>query len=415
MPHDVVVRQDPRRGSADLVVRAQRRRDHGAQRRRRPRGGEEGEVERLVHLVRADVAREARERLDPRLGDEGAVAVVPGEDAVPRTVDLVDALLVEHRAGVAGARGPVLGRARVGLLLGGALHHGHGAVPVGQAVGLDHAVRDVDAEPVHALVEPEAQDLLELLADLRVVPREVGLGRVEQVQVPLAGGLVLGAGDGAGARARGHAGPRGAAEDRLPVVRGQLAVLALTLAEHVASALGRALGRGQRGLEPRVLVGRVVRHEVDDHADAAGVGLGEQLVEVGERAEQRVDVAVVGDVVAGVLLGRAVERAQPHRVDPELGEVVELRRDAGQVADAVAVAVREGAGVDLVDHGVAPPLGRLAGAGVHERPGAEGCGRGGRRGGAGGRHRIDTSHRAVGPHVRGVGVLQGDHSAGGAG
>ena len=66
------------------------------------------------------------------------------------------------------------------------------------------------------------------------------------------------------------------------------------------------------------------------------VGLREHLVEVGQRAEQRVDVAVVGDVVAGVLLRRALERAEPQRVDAERGEVVEARRDAGEVADPVA-------------------------------------------------------------------------------
>ena len=85
-----------------------------------------------------------------------------------------------------------------------------------------------------------------------------------------------------------------------------------------------------------MLVGRVVRDEVDDDADAAGVRLREHLVEVGQRAEERVDVAVVGDVVAGVLLRRPLERAQPEGVDAEVGEVVEVRRDAGEVADAVA-------------------------------------------------------------------------------
>jgi hypothetical protein len=46
-------------------------------------------------------------------------------------------------------------------------------------------------------------------------------------------------------------------------------------------------------------------------------------VEVGEGAEHRVDVAVVGDVVAEVGHRRAVDRRQPDRVDPEPREVVE--------------------------------------------------------------------------------------------
>jgi hypothetical protein len=57
------------------------------------------------------------------------------------------------------------------------------------------------------------------------------------------------------------------------------------------------------------------------------------VVEVVERAEQRVDAGVVGHVVAEVGHRRRVERRHPDRVDAEPGEVVEPARDAGQVAD----------------------------------------------------------------------------------
>ncbi len=225
-------------GCADLVGGVQRRGDDGAQGRGLPGRGQEREVEGLVHLVGAHVAGQARERLDPGLGHEGAVAVVLGQDLVPGAVDVVHALLVEHGARVARTRGAVLGSARIG-----AVDHRDRAVPVGQPVLLDHAVRDVDAEAVDALVEPEAQDVLELGADLGVVPVEVGLGRVEHVQVPLTRHLALGAGHDVRAGPCGHAGPGRAAEDRLPVVGGQLAVLTLAVAEQVPGALGRALGR----------------------------------------------------------------------------------------------------------------------------------------------------------------------------
>ena len=49
--------------------------------------------------------------------------------------------------------------------------------------------------------------------------------------------------------------------------------------------------------------GRVIRDEVDDHPQAELMGVGEEGVEVGERAEARVDVDVVGDVVAVVASG----------------------------------------------------------------------------------------------------------------
>ena len=51
--------------------------------------------------------------------------------------------------------------------------------------------------------------------------------------------------------------------------------------------------------------------------DAARVRLRDQRVEVGEVAEERVDVAVVGDVVAEVGHRRRVERREPDGVDAE--------------------------------------------------------------------------------------------------
>ena len=122
---------------------------------------------------------------------------------------------------------------------------------------------------------------------LRVAPVEVGLGGVEEVEVPLA---VL------------DPGPGRAAEDRLPVVRRRAAVGPRAGAEHVAGALGAAGSGGQRLLEPGVLVGGVVGDDVHDHPQVEVVGALDQAVGVLQRAEQRVDVAVVGDVVAVVVL-----------------------------------------------------------------------------------------------------------------
>lgn len=146
---------------------------------------------------------------------------------------------------------------------------------------------------------------------------------------------------------------------------GRLAVLAAALAEHVALALGRAGAGGQGGLEPHVLVGGVVRHHVDDDLEVELVGARDHRVGVGERAEDGVDVAVVGDVVAGVGLRRGVEGREPDGVDAERAQVGQARGDAGKVADAVAVAVGPRARVDLVDHGLAPPGGVRAVRGVH--------------------------------------------------
>ena len=99
----------------------------------------------------------------------------------------------------------------------------------------------------------------------------------------------------------------------------------------------------------------VVRHEVQQHPQAAPMRLGDQRVEVGEGAEARVDVAVVGDVVPPVGHRRGVDRRQPEGVDAEPLQVVEPRQQAAQVAPTVAVGVLERQRVDLVDHPALPP------------------------------------------------------------
>src|SRR6185312_14132303 len=101
-------------------------------------------------------------------------------------VDLVHAVLGPGRC----RRGL---RADAGFEGGAAAAHASalcGRGVVGQAGGLDHAVRDVDAEAVDATVEPEPEDPAELFANPRVLPVQVGLRAVEQVQVPLAGRAV---------------------------------------------------------------------------------------------------------------------------------------------------------------------------------------------------------------------------------
>ncbi|GGW94003.1 hypothetical protein GCM10010353_06680 [Streptomyces chryseus] len=215
---------------------------------------------------------------------------------------------------------------------------------------LEESRRDVDAEAVDAPVQPEAQDVLEVGADLRVAPVQVGLLGGEHVEVPLARSAV----------GFDDARPGGAAEHRPPVVGRLLAVRAPAVGEVEAGA-GHAAGAGGQCLaEPDVLAGAVVGDDVQQHLDAEPPGGGDQQVELGEITEDRVDVAVVGDVVAVVVLRRGVERAQPDAVDAELLEVRKPRPYAGQVADAVAGAVQEAADVHLVDHRVPPPVVRDA-------------------------------------------------------
>ena len=103
------------------------------------------EVERLVHLVGADVAGQPLGRLHPRLGDQDPVAGVAVEERAPAPVDLVHAVLVPHRRRGRWSAPP------------GAVSCG--SSQSGRPACLDQAVGDVDPEAVDAAVQPEPQDV----------------------------------------------------------------------------------------------------------------------------------------------------------------------------------------------------------------------------------------------------------------
>ena len=204
-----------------------------------------------------------------------------------------------------------------------------------QAV-LPKEVDDVAPEARHAAAQPEVHDLLHGVDDGGVSIVEVRLAFGEQVQIPLPPYLVEG--------------PGPAAEEAGPVVGGALAV---PIPPDVEFLVGRFPAAAL--LEPFVLVGGVVDDQVHDDLQPQGVGFLNKLVHVGEGAELRVDVAVVGDVVAVVLTGGAVDRGEPKDAHPQRSDIGEFGDDAGDVAHAVAVAVAIAHGIDLIDRLFLPP------------------------------------------------------------
>ncbi len=250
---------------------------------------------------------------------------------------------------------------------------------VGQGGVAREEVDDVHPEAVDTTVDPPAHHGVDGPPHVGVLPVEVGLLAREQVQVVLAARLV---------ELPGRPG-----EDRLPVRRLRAGGPGLVPGPRRSPPVPVALGRARvTGLdEPRVLVGGVVDDQVHHQPDAVRVAPRDERVEVGQRAEERVDVLVVADVVAVVVHRGAVDRRQPEHVDAEPGEVVEVRGDAGEVADAVAVAVGERARVHLVDHGGSPPA-RGPGVGAERRLGAAHRGRhGSSRGGRVGIHPVASA------------------------
>ena len=112
-----------------------------------------------------------------------------------------------------------------------------------------------------------------------------------------------------------------------------------------------------------MLIGDVVRDDVDDRPDPERSSLGDQRLGLGQGPEGGIDGAVVGDVVATVRQRRDVPRGEPDGVDAEGLQIGQPRADAGEVPGPVAVAVGEAAQVDLVDDRAAPPRFAAGGSG----------------------------------------------------
>ena len=60
-----------------------------------------------------------------------------------------------------------------------------------------------------------------------------------------------------------------------------------------------------------MLVGGVIQHQFRDDAQSVLVRLAQEYFEITQRAEHRMHIAVIGDVVAVVLEGGGIKRQQP--------------------------------------------------------------------------------------------------------
>ncbi len=96
----------------------------------------------------------------------------------------------------------------------------------------------------------------------------------------------------------------------------RLGVATVVVAPHVEVAFGTAGGHPAGPLEPGVQRAGVVQHQIEDHADAAAVGLLDQLGQVIQAAQVGVDRREVGDVVAAIPQRRGVDGRQPDDIDP---------------------------------------------------------------------------------------------------
>src|ERR1700730_18867435 len=101
-----------------------------------------------------------------------------------------------------------------------------------------------------------------------------------------------------------------------------------------------------------MLIGGVVYDELGDDPHVSTAALLHETPKILHRAEIRVDVAVIRNVIAIVAAGRRIERQQPQCSDAEVLQIIELLGQACKIADAVIVTVCKRLDVKLIDDSV---------------------------------------------------------------
>ncbi len=153
---------------------------------------------------------------------------------------------------------------------------------VGDALALDEERHRIDPEAGKAQLQPEADDLVDLVPHQRVGDIEVRLVVIEPVHVPAIDALVV----------RPDAVLAAGEDDALFGIRRPL------VGPHVEVVEGRlAVARSH---EPGMIDRGVVDDQIGDHADAPFARCPHQLDQVAHGSVARVDRVVVGDVVAVV-------------------------------------------------------------------------------------------------------------------
>ncbi len=126
-------------------------------------------------------------------------------------------------------------------------------------------------------------------------------------------------------------------------------------------ALGGALQGANFNLAD--MVGREItcKIELEGHGHfvaglPGGSGAANQGAEIVQRAKHRVHVAIIGNVVTEIGHRRSKKRGNPDRLGAQLRNMRQAAGNTRQIADTVAITVLVTARVNLVNHGVLPPV-----------------------------------------------------------
>src|SRR5215469_2633322 len=142
---------------------------------------------------------------------------------------------------------------------------------------------DVDSRSIYTTREPEPNDVVHCSAQVKIPPVEIRLGAQERVAVILPSVRIEF--------------PGTSAELGLPVI--WRPSIPGWVVPDVPVTFG-AVARCAAFDEPRMLIRSVIRHQIKDNLYSERMCFREQRVKISQSAEDRIDVDVVGHVIAKV-------------------------------------------------------------------------------------------------------------------
>ena len=199
-------------------------------------------------------------------------------------------------------------------------------------LALADEVDHVEPKSFDSLCHPEADELLHFPAHLRIIPVQIRLGYIEEMQIVFVKFF--------------HILPGAPSELALPVGRRDTRRLAFP--ENVEILV--LLIPRQSLLKPLMTVGGVIEHHIQHDADAALCGLRHHLLKVFHSPVAGINPIVIFHIVSVVPLGRHEEGRQPDIIHTQLLNVIQLPDYAPQISKSVPIAVAKGLGINLIHH-----------------------------------------------------------------
>src|SRR5437870_6515106 len=114
-----------------------------------------------------------------------------------------------------------------------------------------------------------------------------------------------------------------------------------------------------------MLIRGVVDDQLGDDPQIAAMGFPHKVLEVRHPPIGRIDVLVIGDVIAVVAQGRGIEGQQPQRRNAEILQIIELAAQPREITASIVIGVEERLDVELIDDRVLVPQ-RVHGRGLRE-------------------------------------------------